>query len=204
VRTQPVALETLDGVHLAGDLAEADDARAVVVLAHPHPQYGGTRHVPVIDHLFRALPGHGLAAIRFDFRGAGESGGEHDAGVNERLDVLAALEFAELVVPAVAIVLLGYSFGAGVVLDVIDPRVAGWVAVAPQARPAMLAGSDHRPKLLAVPSHDQFCPPDAARTATEQWRSTELAEIPSADHFLAGALSRVAELAARFAAEVSG
>ena len=49
------------------------------------------------------------------------------------------------------------------------------------------------PVLVLSPAHDQFCPPDAAATATADWPHVELDTIESADHFLLGQTAAVAE-----------
>jgi len=188
-------LDALDGVRLQADLARVDDARIAVVLTHPHPQYGGDRFNTVVDALFRALPAAGCTTVRFDFRGVNESGGEHDEGDAERLDVVAALELVESVDPDAAIWLVGYSFGSIVALNVVDPRVAGWIAIAPPLaaiRSRCLADTDHRPKLLFSPAHDQFSPPAVTAPIVATWTNAELRTIDMADHFLGGRTGWVA------------
>jgi alpha/beta superfamily hydrolase len=192
-----VALTTLDGLSLDGDLARPASVWAAAVVAHPHPLYGGNRHSPVVDAVFHHLAASGVAAVRFDFRGVGESEGEHDGGVSERLDVAAALDLAVDVAlheaSGAPVVLVGYSFGGRVTLDVLDERLAGWCAVAAPRLDGALAGPDHRPKHLLVPAHDQYAPPDVVAAATRGWTATMSVTIPSADHFLAGSLARVAD-----------
>jgi alpha/beta superfamily hydrolase len=184
--TRTISLTTADGIVLAADLALPAAPRAAAVLCHPHPAYGGDRHNIVVDALFRALPAAGLAALRFDFRGAG--GGEQD-------DVLAALDRLAGDVPGVPLWLVGYSFGADVALGVDDPRLAGWVAVAPPLRfgsPPVPAGGDPRPVLVLVPEHDAYSPPDRIRPATDAWPAVTVEVVPMADHFLVGAAAGVA------------
>ena len=192
-----VSLATVDGLTLDGDLALPTDRWAAAVVAHPHPPSGGDRHSPVVDAVFRRLAAAGVAVMRFDFRGVGDSEGEHDDGQGERLDVVAALDLAADVVAheslGAPLVLVGYSFGGRVVLDVTDERVAGWCAIAGAGRAELLAGADHRPKLLLVPAHDQYAAPSVVADLTTDWRNTTRVTIPMADHFLAGALERVAD-----------
>jgi alpha/beta superfamily hydrolase len=184
--TGPISLTAPDGTVLAGDLAHPAQPRAAAVLCHPHPAYGGDRHNIVVDALFRALPAAGIAALRFDFRGAG--GGEQD-------DVRAALDRLAAEVPGVPLWLVGYSFGADVALGVDDPRAAGWVAVAPPLRfggtPAP-AGGDPRPALVLVPEHDAYSSPARTRAATADWPAATVEIVPMADHLLAGAAGNVA------------
>lgn len=196
---ETVDLTTLDGVRLAADFAVHPTADVAAVVCHPHPLYGGDRHSPVVDHLFRALDAAGVMVLRFDFRGAGESDGVHGEGVDERLDVAAAVDLLDMCTDA-PVWLVGYSFGAAVALDVVHPRAHGWVAVAPPLAmmPAVrLAANDHRPKLVLVAGHDQFSPPSATTPAVDTWTNTTTVVLPSADHFLAGHLAEVAQLTTR-------
>jgi len=196
---ETVMIDALDGVQLRADLARVDGARAGVVLAHPHPLYGGDRFNPIIDTLFTRLPEAGLSTIRFDFRGVNESGGIHDDGDSERLDVVAAIEMLDFVDADSPVWLVGYSFGALVALNVVDPRVVGWIAIAPPlaAFPGrILADTDHRPKLLLVPAHDQFSPPATTAEITTHWQTTEMQTIESCDHFLTGRVQHIADTVA--------
>ena len=203
-----VALATLDGLSLDADLARPSAPWATVVVAHPHPLYGGNRHSPVVGAVFRHLAASGVAAVRFDFRGVAESEGEHDGGESERLDVAAALDLAADVVmqeaPAAPLVLVGYSFGGRVTLDVVDDRITGWCAIAAPRLDGALASRDHRPKRLLVPDHDQYAPPAAVAATTAGWVATTSVTIPMADHFLAGAFARVAEEVLAFVSSLAG
>jgi alpha/beta superfamily hydrolase len=144
--------------------------------------------------------------VRFNFRGVGASGGEHDHGLGERLDIVAAIELLSMFVDD-PIVVAGYSFGADVSLCVADIRLGGWYAIAPPLRTVdvrdFVAANDPRPKHLAVAEHDQFNPPENARETTASWRNTELTVIPGGDHFLSGRLALVAEGCVNFARSVS-
>lgn len=166
----------------------ADEAWAGAVVCHPHPAYGGDRHNAVVDRIFRTLAAAGVTVLRFDFR---------DNGADEHRDVLAAVdEIGRHLPPGVPLWLVGYSFGADIALSVGDDRIAGWVAVAPPLRfgpPACPAGGDPRPVLLLAPEHDQFTPPDRLRDATATWPAATITVVPTADHFLAGATTRIAE-----------
>jgi uncharacterized protein len=200
VRTETVALATIDGLHLEGDLHVPAATGPGVVIAHPHPRYGGNRRNAVVEALFQAVSDAGCVALRFDFRGVNGSEGRHDGGEAERLDVAAAIELVEPIVDDRPIVVAGYSFGGVVALNVVDPRVNGWLAVAPPLASAAvpLAGADHRPKHLLVPEHDQFTPPATMTGIVEQWQATTTEVVPMADHFLAGCTAAVAQAAVLF------
>lgn len=196
---QPILVDVADGVVLDGDVELPPAASAAVVLTHPHPLYGGNRHSNVTDALFRALAPLGVAALRFDFRGVGRSTGQHDGGDGERLDTAAAIDLLSALVPEVPLVLAGYSFGSDVALNVTHPAVAAWFAVAPPlGGPRFLASSDHRPKLLAIPEHDQYDPPKRATELTRSWVNTEVTVVAQGDHFLAGRLLAITDLLVGF------
>lgn len=61
---EPVVLRTADGLALEGQLGVPPGAWAAVVLAHPHPQFGGTMRSIVTGALFDALYEHGVAVLR--------------------------------------------------------------------------------------------------------------------------------------------
>ena len=207
VPAETVLLHTIDGLTLVGELAVPPvPAWAAAVVTHPHPLYGGDMHNVVVDAMVRALQRAGVAALRFDFRGVGRSEGEHGGGQDERLDVVAAIDLVAPLAGDGPVVLCGYSFGAAVAADVLDPRLGGWALVAPPLGlvGAGLAGPDHRPKLVLAPAHDQLTPPERMRAATATWSATTVEEVPMADHFLAGATTAVGERVVGFARSLAG
>jgi alpha/beta superfamily hydrolase len=180
----------MDDIILTGDLSRPDEAStATLVVCHPHPLYGGDRNNAVVRALIRAAERARCASVAFDFRGAGESMGEHDGNGAERLDVAAALAFVSTIEPELPVILAGYSFGAATALTLVDERVAAWIAIAPPISmlpTAPIAAHSHRPKFIAMPEHDQFTTLDAIRDATQSWDNTIVRSIDGADHFLVG------------------
>ncbi len=193
-------LETSDGLSLEAELIVPENARAAVVLCHPHPQQGGNMTSLVTSELFRALPASALAVLRFNFRGVGASEGEHDFGIGETLDIVAAINTISSECPELPVFVSGWSFGADTSLSVLDSRIAAWLACAPPLRVLPLqdltaaAGSDPRLKLLIIPEHDQFRDPDSALEATASWLNTEVVAVAGADHFFVGRTQKVAAL----------
>ncbi|MGI5819269.1 MAG: alpha/beta hydrolase [Armatimonadota bacterium] len=85
-----------------------------VVVCHPDPRMGGTMDNPVVLEIRDRLLTLGIAVLRFNFRGTGQSAGEHGDGATEPDDVLGALAFlrAQEAVDARRVALAGYSFGS--------------------------------------------------------------------------------------------
>jgi alpha/beta superfamily hydrolase len=88
--------------------------RGIALIAHPHPQQGGTLDNKVAQTLAKTFVALGYASVRLNFRGVGRSAGAFDEGVGETDDALAALAFARREFPRLATaspVLAGFSFG---------------------------------------------------------------------------------------------
>lgn len=112
--------------------AGVEAPRAVAVLCHPHPLFGGTLHNKTLVRIAKRLPDElRIATLRFNFRGAGASEGHHDDGRGELADSLAAIETASQRFPGESIVVIGYSFGAAIGLRAAtaDERVTRLIAL---------------------------------------------------------------------------
>lgn len=176
-----------------------DTATHAALVCHPHPLYGGTMHNKVVFNLMKALNHFGFPVLRFNFRGAGLSAGEHDYGRGEVEDVRAALEwlYAEFRLP---IVCAGFSFGAAAALKAAcpDPRVMALIAV---GAPMAVEDRDYdysflkgvaKPKLFVSGGRDQFGPrASLERLVTSLSRPKRLVFIDAADHFFAGKLDEL-------------
>lgn len=104
----------------------------IAVVCHPHPVHGGTMQNKVTHTLARAFLGQGFAALRFNFRGVGESEGEFDEGAGELDDAISAVRWARDRQPDVPLWIAGFSFGAAIAVKAAAKVSAdGLVSVAP-------------------------------------------------------------------------
>lgn len=95
------------------DVPDPEEARAAtIVICHPHPQHGGTMHNKVVTIMERSMRELGLRTVRFNFRCAGESEGEHDDGYGETDDLFAVIEWVRRARPDDELWLGGFSFGS--------------------------------------------------------------------------------------------
>ncbi len=167
------------------------------VVCHPHPLFGGTMHNKVVFRVAKVLHGRGVPVLRFNFRGAGLSEGEHDKGRGEADDVRAALDFLEKEFPARPVLLAGFSFGAWVGLRVgcEDARVGAIVGVGIPVNDSDFSylQTCTKRKLFLQGSEDQFGSP--ARVGTLFARlpgPKKLVFVNGADHFFTGKLDEMA------------
>jgi uncharacterized protein len=90
-------------------------AKGVVLIAHPHPLFGGTNENKVVQTLARTFVQLGYSVWRPNFRGVGQSAGQFDEGKGESIDLIAVLKVSLAELKARGIdtppVLAGFSFG---------------------------------------------------------------------------------------------
>jgi len=107
--------------------------RGIALICHPLPTHGGTLDNKVVQTLAKVFFALGYVAVRFNFRGVGQSAGTFDEGNGETDDALAVLRhvrgrFGE----ALPVALAGFSFGSFVQARVIEHVDAqGLVLVGP-------------------------------------------------------------------------
>jgi alpha/beta superfamily hydrolase len=148
---------------------------AGVVVCHPHPQYGGDMNNNVVMALCRSLTDRGMAALRFNFRGAGRSSGSYDGGRGEARDVMALAGATD---PVRALALISPP------LQALD-----------RERLATLG----RPLLMIAGDGDHICPEEAFRElATALTGEVEAEVVPGADHFWGGYERDIDSLAGPF------
>ncbi len=116
LRYEEVQFLTADRLTLRGWFLESQNARATVVLVH---DLEATRADPNhgMLNLARDYVRRGVSVFTFDLRGHGESAGRRDSfGLNERLDVQAAVAFVRRRTGAQPLLLHGFGFGAALAI----------------------------------------------------------------------------------------
>jgi uncharacterized protein len=105
---------------------------ATAILCHPHPRHGGTMRNKVVTIMERALRELGLATVRFNYRGVGESEGEFGDGQGETEDLLAVVDWVRRTRPDTDLWLGGFSFGAYITVKAAqDLPVRQLISIAP-------------------------------------------------------------------------
>ena len=108
------------------------DIVGCAVICHPHPLHSGTMQNKVSHTLARSFVGQGFIALRFNFRGVGESDGAFGEGRGELEDVFAAMDYLSDKMADLPLWVSGFSFGAAMaVRAAAERRTAGLVSIAP-------------------------------------------------------------------------
>jgi alpha/beta superfamily hydrolase len=206
VKPEQVQFRAADGVRLEG-LWQAPAGAGpwpAVAIAHSHSlQAGGHMHAHILRALGAALPAHGIAALRFNFRGVQGSEGAFSDGRGELHDLRGAVDYlaGRPGVDAERIGLAGYSFGARVVIPYAlgDPRIKAIATLGFPARRFAQATLDLRmPVLLLVGAGDTTTPPPAIEQFHARHPATKLRIVPGTDHHYRGVEPQVAETVAQF------
>jgi hypothetical protein len=187
-------------------------ARYACLVCHPHPLFGGTMHNKVVFHAMKAMNAFGFPVLRFNFRGAGSSAGEHDYGVGEIADVKVALNYLAQRFP-LPILFAGFSFGAAIGLRAAAPdrRVQAMIAM---GLPVNADGREYsyellhesnQPKLLLSGALDEFASPaQLAQVFANAAEPKRLVVIPNADHFFTGHLEEMRDALSHWLGEFAG
>ena len=165
----------------------------------------------VVFAICQALAQQAIAALRFNFRGVGKSGGEFGGGIAEQEDVKAALALV-LFSPNIdrkRIGLAGYSFGASVIVPVAvqDERVKLLALVSPALSDSgweQLKGYN-KPKFLIAGDNDSVIPEQQFWQNVKDIPEPKQCQIiAGADHFWAGFEAEVAQRVTKFFADGFG
>jgi alpha/beta superfamily hydrolase len=108
-----------------------DDHKAVLLIVHPHPNYGGDMYNNVVSTIFNKFIANGISTLRFNFRGVGLSTGSHSDGNGEISDVKACIDFLLLECEYNEVLICGYSYGAAIGSSAINysENVVGYCAI---------------------------------------------------------------------------
>lgn len=184
---------------LEANILWQEGARAIALICHPHPLFGGTMDNKVVTTMARFAKSQGMHVVRFNFRGVGSSTGEHDHAVGEVDDAEAVLNWLGDHSHVKHIWLAGFSFGGFVAAKlaermVEEPEFSHWklqrlTLVAPAV--ASVNDTIYDVSSLVLPKDkthviygdaDEVIPPKAIEDFAKRY-DLETSVLPEASHF---------------------
>jgi hypothetical protein len=198
-------------LNLEGIISFPDDLKGnvpAVAVCHSHPMLGGAFSDPVVVEICRAANDLGMATLRFNFRGVGESQGEFTNGSEEHHDAKTALDVLRKWpgVDRKQVALAGYSLGAAVVLESLKEfkhaRALAFVAPTVKSVQNDRFKRDKRPRLVVAGGNDRVAPSlEIQRALDEARQPLRFAEVANADHSMRGHETEIARIVADFISE---
>jgi uncharacterized protein len=173
-----------------------------MLICHPHPLHGGSMDNKVVTSCARAALDSGMPALRFNFRGVGESQGRFDEGRGEGEDLLAAASFLRERFPQHDLVLAGFSFGAVVSMlraVQVGPRLLISLAPAVERIDPDALQVPQCPWLILQPDADEVIDAQAVYRFQQRYApGAVLHKLAAASHFFHGRLLELRQHIADF------
>ena len=175
--------------------------QGTVVIAHPHPLFGGTMQNKVVQTLARSFVQSRWRAVRFNFRGVGASQGTYDEGRGEAMDMFQVIA---QVAPQGPLALAGFSFGAFVTSHVVQalgdqrpPQHLVLVGTAASRFEVAPVAPELHERCLVLHGEQDNTVPLASVMDWARPQSLPITVIPGCEHFFHGQLPLLKSLVVR-------
>ncbi len=164
------------------------ERRGVGLVCHPHPLGGGTMHNKVVFRAAAGLVYAGLTTLRFNFRGVGDSTGEHNEIEGGTEDVADALGYMFDQYPDEDMTLAGFSFGSrtGMEVGMADDRVKRLISIGTPVEKYQdfdFLTAVKKPILFVHGDKDEFCTVEGLRSITDGIPHAEVVIFENCGHF---------------------
>ena len=170
----------------------------IAIICHPHPLYGGTMQNKVVHILAKSCLELGMPAIRFNFRGVGQSEGHFEHGLGEQQDCIAVAKWARQQYPDRPVWLAGFSFGSFVAYQSFNEIKAGrLLLVAPPVGLFQFQQMDdiNIPWCVIQGKEDEITPPKSVENwVNSQSVAPEFHYLDGVSHFFHGKLNLLRKL----------
>lgn len=147
-------------------------------------------HNKVITTLARVFKELGIASLRFNFRGVGQTPGQYDHGIGESEDMLCVVEQSLVHLPGARICFAGFSFGSYVAYRAASQHPhALLLTVAPPVHHYNYQEFSPNPDtwLVVQGAQDDVSPPELVLEFAEH-AGLPVLNFPEAGHFFHGQL----------------
>jgi uncharacterized protein len=170
--------------------------RAIALVAHPHPLYGGTFDNKVAQTLAKTFFELHCVALRPNFRGVGASEGKYDQGRGEVDDMLAVLTYAKKQFGDLPVYSAGFSFGGFIASQIAKKtKIKQLVMIAPAVE-TFAVGEVPKDTIVIHGELDETVP---YKNILDWARPQDLPviTIPGADHFFHRRLHHIKDFVSR-------
>src|SRR6185437_8131474 len=168
--------------------------RGIALICHPHPLQAGTLDNKVVQTLAKTFFALNYAAVRFNFRGVGQSAGTFDEGVGETDDALTVLSDARARFgESLPIALAGFSFGSYVQTRVAE-RVRAERLVLVAAAVKRFPVQNVAPDTIVIHGEEDDVVPLADVFAWARPQQLPIVVFPGCGHFFHGRLPQLARI----------
>ena len=174
--------------------------KANLLITHPHPQFGGSMYNNIVSGVFNKFIQEDISSLRFNFRGVGNSSGNHTSDRDELSDVKACIDFLLNERKVENIFLCGYSYGAAIGCSTINysEKIIAYAAISfpwdfMGSKYKKLSQSD-KPKFFLQGNRDNISNFERFESHFNDYQDPKYFQIINgADHFYWGYESQVAE-----------
>jgi uncharacterized protein len=172
------------------------DFAGIALIAHPNPVEGGTLDNKVVHTLARTFFALSYLAVRFNYRGVGQSEGAYDAGRGEVEDARAVLAHVREKARDVPLVLAGFSFGAFIVSQLLLGETVQRMVLVGPAVGRFAVGSVPTDTIVVHGEVDDVVPlADVMNWARPQ--ELPIVVFPGCGHFFHGRLPQLSRVVTR-------
>ncbi|MGB8339024.1 MAG: alpha/beta fold hydrolase [Burkholderiales bacterium] len=170
--------------------------RAIALIAHPHPLYGGTLDNKVAQTLAKTFFEMNCVALRPNFRGAGASEGRYDEGRGEVDDMLTVHAYAKKQFGDLPVYSAGFSFGGFIAAQICKNIVINQLVMIAPAVDTFSVGEVEKNTIVIHGELDETVP----YKSILDWARPQdipIITIPGADHFFHRRLHHIKDIVSR-------
>lgn len=171
--------------------------QVVAILGHPHSLQGGSMNNKVVTTMARVFRDLGIASLRFNFRGVGNSEGQYDEGRGESEDMICLHDLWQKTFPESACFFAGFSFGSYVAYRAANQRAhQALISIAPPVHhyDYLEYKPSPAPWIIVQGEEDEVVPETIVKDFL-QWHIPEPQYLlfPETGHFFHGKLGQLKE-----------
>ena len=177
-----------------------DKPSALGLICHPHPLHEGSMNNKVVTTVAKTFNQLDAVAVRFNYRGVGQSEGKYGEGIGEIDDAHAVLEYVRQEYPELPLWIAGFSFGGYIAANLAKQCQADLlVCIGPAVETFDFTELVEFPcpTIVVQGEQDEIVPPDKVYAWVETvMTQKQLIRMPETSHFFHRKLIHLRDLLA--------